>query len=95
MPPGQTSYLSLPRLATREEIAQAIVKENLANIQARLDEYSKDPRITSLYEISKISMSGNFEGFGDRVFTPEEVDIIIHKSSMFNPRCRPSVIVIP
>ena len=75
-----------PRVATREEVTKAIVKENLANIQARLDEFSNDPCIRALYEISKISMTGNFDGFGDRIFSPEEVDMIIYKSSMFIPR---------
>ena len=76
----------VPRVATREEVTKAIVKENLANIQARLDEFSNDPCIRALYEISKISMTGNFDGFGDRIFSPEEVDMIIYKSSMLTPR---------
>ena len=54
----------------------------MESIQARLEEYFRDPFIATYYQFNKIDLAGDFSGLGERVFTREEIEMIIYQSAI-------------
>ena len=77
--------LSLGKQAEERRRVQGIIRQNLLNIQTRISEHAAVPFFRTYFRVRTIDTTEDMSAFGQRIFTPTEIDKIIQKSNLIVP----------